>query len=54
MMLSDEDQRTLEQSYAHTYITSAEYKDILIDTTDPTYNWKKLMDEFDKENNDWD
>ena len=38
----------------HYDITSAEYKDILIDTTDPTYNWKKLMDEFDKENNDWD
>ena len=38
----------------HYVITSAEYKDILIDTTDPTYNWKKLMDEFDKENNDWD
>ena len=38
----------------HYDITSTEYKDILIDTTDPTYNWKKLMDEFDKENNDWD
>ena len=38
----------------HYDITSAEYKDILIDTTDPTYNWKKLIDEFDKENNDWD
>jgi ATP-dependent RNA helicase RhlE len=38
----------------HYDITSAEYKDILIDTTDPTYNWKKLMEEFDKENNDWD
>ena len=38
----------------HYDITSAEYKDILIDTTDPTYNWKKLMDEVDKENNDWD
>ena len=38
----------------HYDITSAEYKDILIETTDPTYNWKKLMDEFDKENNDWD
>ena len=38
----------------HYDITSAEYKDILIDTPDPTYNWKKLMDEFDKENNDWD
>jgi ATP-dependent RNA helicase RhlE len=38
----------------HYEITSAEYKDILIDTTDPTYNWKKLMDEFDNENTDWD
>jgi ATP-dependent RNA helicase RhlE len=38
----------------HYEITSAEYKDILIDTTDPTYNWKKLMDEFDHENDDWD
>ena len=38
----------------HYDITSAEYKDILIETTDPTYNWKKLMDEFDKDNNDWD
>ena len=38
----------------HYDITSAEYKDILIDTTDPTYNWQKLMNEYDKENKGWD
>lgn len=37
----------------HYEISSSEYREILIDTTDPTYNWKKLMDEFDKDNEEW-